>query len=229
VTLPNCLLCAAAAQPLTTIKEVQYWSCPACGLAFMDPANRLAPADERARYDQHQNDPNDARYRAFLGRLAAPLLTKLAAGMVGLDYGAGPGPTMDRLLQEQGVRVVNYDPYYAPARGALHQSYHFITCSETAEHFYHPAQEFDGFDRLLLPGGWIGLMTGIFYPEIDFSQWWYIKDPTHVCFYRPQTLQWLAQRYGWQLECPGPNLALFHKPLPPGSKETIQPSSAPFE
>jgi hypothetical protein len=46
-----------------------------------------------------------------------------------------------------------------------------------------------------------------------FETWSYVRDPTHVSFYRPRTMSWIAERYGWELEIPDRSVSLFHKPL----------------
>jgi hypothetical protein len=33
--------------------------------------------------------------------------------------------------------------------------------------------------------------------EASFADWWYLRDPTHVSFYRPETFEWLARHHGW--------------------------------
>lgn len=192
-----------------------YYRCPACALVFLDPAHHLPPEDERARYETHRNDPGDARYRAFLDRLASPLRTKLAPGAEGLDYGSGPGPTLSRMLEEHGFRMSVYDPFFAPDRAVLERRYDFVTCTETAEHFFDPAAEFARFGSLVRPGGWLAVMTGVLTEDIDFDTWWYVRDPTHVCFYTPATLRWIADRLGWSLERPADNVALFRRNAPP--------------
>ncbi|HEX6640119.1 MAG TPA: class I SAM-dependent methyltransferase, partial [Thermoanaerobaculia bacterium] len=186
--------------------------CDTCGLTFVEPAQRPSTEAERARYATHRNDPDDAGYRAFLWRAAGPLLERLAPGAEGLDYGSGPGPTLSRMMREAGHPTADYDPFFAPDAAALARTYDFVTCTETAEHFFDPAAELDRIDGLLRPGGWLALMTTMRDDTLDFADWWYARDPTHVCFYRPRTMEWIAHRHGWQLERPHPNVALFRKP-----------------
>jgi hypothetical protein len=188
-----------------------YWRCATCLLTFLPPAYHLGPAEERHRYAQHNNDPHDPGYRAFLARLTDCLLPHLRPGAQGLDYGAGPGPTIAVLLGEAGFPVANYDPYFAPDADAMQRTYDFITCSETAEHFYCPAREFARLDQLLRAGGLLGVMTGILYDDAAFVDWWYLKDPTHVCFYRPETMRWIAAAHGWTVEFPRENVVIFQK------------------
>ncbi|MBN2536972.1 methyltransferase domain-containing protein, partial [candidate division WOR-3 bacterium] len=89
--------------------------------------------------------------------------------------------------------------------------YDFITCCETAEHFHRPADEFERLDRLLLPGGRLGVMTRFLADDVRFADWAYRRDPTHVVFYREATFRCLAARLGWECEFPGPDVALLRK------------------
>lgn len=192
----------------------EYFECDACGLTFMAPAQRPSAAAERARYETHENDPSDPGYRAFLDRLCAPLIERLPAGAEGLDYGAGPGPTLSLMLDEAGFHTSIYDPYFAPERRALERTYDFITCTETAEHFFDPAAEFARLDRLLRPGAWLGIMTTMRPEHSALGDWWYARDPTHVCFYRRRTMDWIAARHDWSAERAHENVTLFRKKNP---------------
>ena len=113
----HCPLCAHEVAPYFEDRRRAYFHCPRCDLVSADPASHLGPAAERAYYDLHENGPEDPGYRRFLGRLAAPLLGRLAPGMRGLDYGCGPGPTLSIMLGEAGMLVEDYDPYYRPNPG----------------------------------------------------------------------------------------------------------------
>jgi hypothetical protein len=209
---PACPLCrGAGAPPFAEAHGRRYFACDGCGLLFLAPGQRLDRAAEVARYDTHENDPSDPRYRAFLCRVADPLVERLSPGAEGLDYGSGPGPTLSVMLEEMGFRMAIYDPFYAPDSQPLDRTYDFVTCTETAEHFFDPRAEFGRLDGLLRPGGIIAVMTEIFHDEIDFQDWHYSRDPTHVCFYRPATLLWICHQFGWSLEMPHPNVALFRK------------------
>jgi hypothetical protein len=208
-----CPLCrASGARPYAAAHARDYFACDECRLVFVAPAQRLDAAAERARYEMHRNDPGDERYRAFLDRLCAPLVARLERGAVGLDYGAGPGPTLSAMLTERGFPTTDYDPFFAPDAEALTRTYDFVTCTETLEHLYSPGDELERIDALLRPGGWFAAMTELRRDERRFESWWYVRDPTHVCFYREQTLEWIAARFGWTLERPAPNVALFRKP-----------------
>jgi SAM-dependent methyltransferase len=192
--------------------DLEYYRCVRCELTFLDPHLRPDAASERARYDEHRNDPDDAGYRAFLQQLAAPLCDRLPSGARGLDYGCGPGPTLSVMLEEMGYDVALYDPFYADNAATLLDSYDFITCTEVAEHFFNPGAEFERLAGLLRPAGILGVMTEPLTDDVDFQRWHYRRDPTHVCFYRPATMQWIAQRFGWAIDTPSRRVTLFSTP-----------------
>ena len=189
-----------------------FLHCPNCDLAFVPRAQQLPPDAQRARYLQHNNDIHDPAYRAFLGRLYYPLKPHLTPGSTGLDYGAGPGPALQQMMLEDGFHARIYDLYFHPDQSALAQTYDFITCTETAEHFADPAHEFARLDALLRPGGWLGVMTGML-PDWDaFPTWHYHRDLTHINFFSRRAMQWLANRHHWQPHFPARDVTLFHKP-----------------
>ncbi len=212
-----CPLCAHSdTRGFLEREERRYHRCPRCALTFMDPADRLAPDAELARYRTHDNRADDPGYRAFLRRLADPLMARLPAGARGLDYGSGPGPTLSLILTENGFPTTNWDPFFDPDPAPLGNRYDFITCTETAEHFFEPGREFERLDGLLNPGGVLAVMTGILHPDMDFATWWYVRDPSHVAFYAPATLRWIARRHGWDVEEPAPTVVIFRKGLSSG-------------
>ncbi len=156
----HCPVCEApSAGRFMRVESQHYWRCHHCAATFLEPAQRLSLAAERAHYALHRNEPDDARYRAFLDRLATPLLRRLAPASSGLDYGCGPGPALAAMLTEAGHTVRVFDPAFCDDRAVLQNDYDFITCTEVIEHFHHPAQEFRHLDALLRPGGMLALMT----------------------------------------------------------------------
>ncbi|KAA1172055.1 class I SAM-dependent methyltransferase [Marinobacter salinexigens] len=190
-----------------------YLRCGYCEATVMSEVGRLSEAEERAVYDLHENTADDPGYRRFLARLSDPLLKRLAHGADGLDFGCGPGPALAQMLADSGMNMSLYDPFFYPDASVLERQYDFITCTEVVEHLYQPAEVFQAFDRLLLPGGWLGVMTCFQTDDSRFANWHYRRDPTHVVFYREYTFNVLAQQFGWRLEVPAKDVALFHKPI----------------
>lgn len=188
-----------------------YWRCPVCRATLLD-ADQLPPVtEERLHYRQHRNDPADPRYRRFLAKLTEPLRQRLAPGSRGLDYGCGPGPALAAMMREAGCLVTLYDPFFYPDPAALQQTYDFITCTEVIEHFHQPAEEFARLDAMLRPGGWLALMTCFQTDDERFAAWHYRRDPTHVVFYKAETLHFIASQRGWRCEIPVKDVALMHK------------------
>lgn len=208
----DCLLCGHQDVSLfSQIGALNYFRCDQCQLVFLEPSSMPDQDAAKAHYDLHENDPNDPNYRAFLRRLANPLVEKITAGSYGLDYGCGPGPGLAALLGEQGFSMEVYDPIYADDEDVLEETYDFITCTEVVEHFHLPKAEFERFDQLLKPGGWLAIMTSWLTDEIDFDHWYYRCDPTHVCFYNHKTLERWAAEKNWLIYFPAPNVALIQK------------------
>ena len=200
VNAESCPLCRyEPIREFSVVDSKTYWRCDVCHLTFLSSESYLSPEDELARYLLHENSPEDQRYREFLSRLTDHLIPKLPPGAEGLDFGSGPGPTLSVMLQEKGFSMDLYDPFFAPNTAPLERTYDFITCTETVEHFYQPAKEFHRFDRLLRHGGWLGIMTEILESDDDFANWWYHREPTHVCFYKQETMAWIATQYGWRV------------------------------
>ena len=186
-----------------------YWQCGQCNLTYLDPKLRFSREQEKARYDLHENNPDDPNYVKFLRKLADPLLSHLQPGANGIDFGCGPGPTLSKILEKHGHHMVNYDPFYAQDDSLLNQEYDFLTCSETIEHFYNPRKEFELLNRLVKPGGYIALMTEVKDADADFSKWWYHTEPTHVCFYQRETFDWIGQWLGWRPEYPVRTVVIY--------------------
>lgn len=208
----SCRICGLGlAHPRSEQTERTYLQCDRCCGSFLAFSELPSAALERETYDQHENDPEDPRYRRFVGHVVEPLMERLSPGASGLDFGSGDGPAGAALLRESGFEVSCYDPFYQPDKRLLDRTYDFVLCCEVAEHFHRPATEFTRMNSLLRPGGLIGIMTAMEYSHIDFAAWHYRRDPTHVAFYKPDTMLQLARDYGWQAMLPSRNVVIFRK------------------
>jgi hypothetical protein len=207
-----CPLCrASGVSEFSRDKRRHYLSCTVCGLIFVPPAQFLSAADEKKRYDLHQNSPDDAGYRRFLGRLFIPLQQRLAPGSSGLDFGSGPEPTLSGMFEETGHSMTIYDHYYERVPGALEQRYDFITASEVVEHLREPAKELDRLWACLKRGGWLGIMTKFAVDQAAFPRWHYKNDLTHVCFFSRRAFVWLSSAWNADLAFPDDDVVLFQK------------------
>ena len=193
----------------------RFFECVRCDLAFVPPEFHLPERAEIDRYMMHDNDPHDQGYRRFLSRLWNELRPLVSRDGAGLDFGCGPGPALAHMMRSDGFDVSLYDPYFFPNEAVLRTEYSFITCTETVEHLRTPAETFTLLDAILLPGGVLGVMTGMLEDRSEFSSWYYQRDPTHIAFYRRQTMQWISARFGWSVEFPAVNVTIFRKPSSP--------------
>ncbi len=185
--------------------------CLYCKLVFVPNRYWLSAEDERATYDLHENDSEDQGYRKLLSWLSTPLLKKLGPKQKGLDFGCGPGPTLSILLEEQGQQVDLYDPFYYNDPSVFNTEYDFICATEVVEHLHNPNKEFAALFKMLKRGGLLRIMTKLVIDEHAFSQWHYIRNLTHICFYSRHTFEYLAQRFKAELNFVENDVILLHK------------------
>ncbi|OQY19183.1 MAG: methyltransferase [Desulfobacteraceae bacterium 4572_35.1] len=212
ISTPDCCpLCGGMSGFFVKDKRRSYYRCQSCLLVFVASVDHLDESTEKAVYDQHQNDPSDIGYRLFLNRLFQPLSSRLPPEKHGLDFGSGPGPTLSLMFSEVGHDMTIYDHYYAKDSRVWQKTYDFISTTEVVEHLYHPRFELERLWSHLSSGGLLGVMTKMVRDVDAFSRWHYKNDPTHVCFYAPQTFMWLADHWGAQLEFIGDDVVIFAK------------------
>jgi cyclopropane fatty-acyl-phospholipid synthase-like methyltransferase len=204
-------LCGAASTLFLRAEGRDYRRCGACALTFVPAAQHATAEQERARYAEHRNSPEDEGYRAFLERLLTPLSAALPPGAEGLDFGCGPGPAASTWMRSRGFRMTDYDPFFVPDAAALARDYDFVVCTEVLEHLRRPAETLAVVDGLLHRGGVFGAMTGVLRDDAGFADWWYRRDFTHIAFYKDETFAWIARRFGWRLSRPARDAALFAK------------------
>jgi hypothetical protein len=212
IEYPACPLCQTEkAREYSQDKHRQYYQCQVCSLVFVPSWQFLSAADEKKRYDLHQNSPHDLNYRRFLSRLFEPLQKKLMPASNGLDFGSGPEPTLSRMFEEVGHTMTLFDHFYEPIPAVLTQQYDFITATEVVEHLHDPKKELERLWTCLTPGGWLGIMTNCAVDRETFSRWYYKNDLTHVCFFSQATFSWLALRWQAEVVFVGSDVVLIHK------------------
>lgn len=207
-----CPLCNAAHTSLFHRDKVrEYLRCQQCALVFVPESYHLDADAEKAIYDLHDNDIHDPGYRHFLSRLADPLTDRMPPNAIGLEFGCGPGPALADMLRQRGFNVALYDLFYYPEVSVFTDSYDFITATEVIEHLASPLIELERLIACLKPGGILGLMTKLVSTQQAFSQWHYIRDPTHICFYSQSTFEWIAAYFGLKVEFLGKDVILLQR------------------
>lgn len=153
---------------------------------------------EIARYRTHNNDVEDLGYQKFVSPIVSAVIKDFTSEKSsGLDFGAGTGPVITKLLKENGFDLAPYDPFFHNRPELLEKQYDFIVCCEVMEHFHKPLEEFQRLKDLLCPGGKIYCMTHLYTSDIHFDNWYYKNDPTHVFIYRAETIQFITRSVGF--------------------------------
>ncbi len=196
-------------------KEREYYRCSCCDLIFVSRECHLSEYEEKARYDSHNNDPDDPRYRNFFKQLLTPLLAILHSNSYGLDFGSGPGPALSLMLEECGHKVDLYDKFYAQNDAVFQNRYDFITATEVVEHLPNPLKDLEALVKILQKGGILAIMTEIVFPQLDFRNWYYKNDPSHVCFYSEKTFVYLANLLGLEIVTISERVVILRKNIMP--------------
>jgi len=179
------------------IPETELLHCLECQGIYRHKQYRLSPEKEEAQYKIHNNDVNDPGYQQFVMPIVAAVLRDFTPDHSGIDFGAGTGPVIAKLLREQNFNIVLYDPFFHHHPDLLKDTYDYIVCCEVIEHFHNPDQEFALLKRLLKRQGRLYCMTNLYRPNTDLKRWHYVRDPTHVFFYQQITMDWIRKKYNF--------------------------------
>jgi SAM-dependent methyltransferase len=194
----QCPLCTDNTDTALTCQQKKYYHCSQCDLIFLDPKQRPTSKEEKARYLAHNNTIVDKGYVNYLEHFLHQGVDPFIARGMALDFGCGPGPVLQMLLQQRGFSTDINDPFFAPEKPPAHKKYDLITCTEVLEHVFQPAKTWRYFAQHLRPGGYLAVMTCFHPGQKNFGRWWYRQDFTHVCFYSRLTFAWVAANHPFQ-------------------------------
>jgi 2-polyprenyl-3-methyl-5-hydroxy-6-metoxy-1,4-benzoquinol methylase len=153
---------------------------------------------EKSRYEEHDNNVFDPGYRGFVEPIVDAVCDDFTAESKGLDFGAGTGPVISKMLAERGFEIFQYDPFFHPDESLLSFQYDYIVCCEVVEHFHNPHREFRLLRSLLSEGGRLYCKTSLLREEREFDSWHYKDDPTHVFFYSLQSFEFIRDFFGFK-------------------------------
>lgn len=193
----NCPLCNSKSEVFYNSPKQLFYKCDNCFGIFL--SRNLLPTNETEieRYQYHNNDMNDLGYQKFVSPIVNAVKQHFNANHIGLDFGAGTGPVLSKMLQKTSYQIKQYDPFFHNYPELLNEKYDYIASCEVIEHFHHPYKEFELLKKLLLPNGMLFCMTDIYNPTIDFANWYYKNDPTHVFIYQKETLEWIETTFNF--------------------------------
>jgi hypothetical protein len=183
--------------------DMTFHECPSCKVIFKDIKNHIGRAEEFAVYENHQNSTDNQGYVDYLTHFIETAIVPYQHqnGLKALDYGSGPGPVLAEILKNQyGYQTDTYDPFYAPKQTFINHTYDLITCTEVIEHVKAPIDIFKIFKNHLSQNGILAIMT-LFHPQDrnQFFDWFYIRDPSHIIFYTPDTIKIICKQVGLKL------------------------------
>ena len=196
MSLYNCPLCLFKKPQLYYSDNIrEYRQCSACDFVFVPSVFHLSETEEKQRYNLHNNNPSDNRYREFLSQVSKPLLERLPSKSKGLDFGCGPGPTLSVMLEEKAHKVDLFDKFFAKNNEVFDRKYDFITATEVLEHLSAPAFELNRLHNMLKKGGVMAIMTEMLTHSISFADWHYKNDPSHIGFFNRGCLELISKKW----------------------------------
>lgn len=190
-----CPLCSGSGDIFYKFKKHLYFQCTNCSGIFMDERLRPEASEEKLRYEEHINDVENKGYQKFVSPITSAVLNNFSTTDKGLDFGAGTGPVISKLLKDKDYSLVQYDPFFHNYPELLKNKYNYIVCCEVMEHFYHPKKEFELLQGLLQSKGKLFCMTDLWNESIYFHSWYYKNDQTHVFIYHKNTIKWIQKKF----------------------------------
>jgi SAM-dependent methyltransferase len=193
----TCQLCLGSSTVFYQFKDRLYHQCSNCRGIFVDEGLRPDRVTEKLRYEEHNNDVMNEKYQQFVTPITEAIFNNHSKEDKGLDFGAGTGPVISKLLKDSNYCIGQYDPLFHNYPALLNDKYDYIACCEVIEHFHNPKKDFGLLKKLLKKGASLYCMTHLYDESIDFHNWYYKNDPTHVFIYQKPTIHWIQQEFGF--------------------------------
>jgi hypothetical protein len=193
-----CPLCNSNQSVALLQQKHFFYCCSICNGIFRDSDTFIDAIEEKKHYEWHNNDVNDVRYQNFVSPIVESIVNDFAKDDKGLDFGSGTGPVISKMLLDKNYSIEQYDPFFANNPNLLSKIYNYIACCEVIEHFHNPYKEFELLKNLLQNNGKLYCMTAIYDENIDFENWYYKNDPTHVFIYQKETFEWIKNQFSFK-------------------------------
>ena len=195
-------------------KNIVYYRCCNCGFVSLENSAIVDSITEKKHYAKHNNSFESTGYvemfERFIKEGVEPYL--LSVKRV-LDFGCGHTPVLAELLKRKALDVDIYDYYFYPEKRYETRQYDMIVSTEVFEHLSDPISILQGLVNSLDTKGYILLMTQ--FPtkdDIEFLEWWYRRDITHISFFTPKSFELMAERVGLKVvKLMNDNIVVFQK------------------
>ena len=176
--------------------QMLYHLCNPCEYIFKHPSVYQELADQKARYDLHENAEENEGYRAYFKRFLDFVLPLVQNPKSALDFGCGKSSLLASMLEEEGIACDYYDPLYHPNGLDENKKYDLIVSTEVFEHLHQPKEVFESLLERLNTGGYLAIQTEFHPHEMGaFKNWYYTQDPTHIVFFTVKTFEVLSDLY----------------------------------
>jgi 2-polyprenyl-3-methyl-5-hydroxy-6-metoxy-1,4-benzoquinol methylase len=189
--------------------QVNFFECTHCHALQTEQPYWL----EEAYGEKNLSNLDTGAARRNIDNLAACYgIAKLFNAHNVLDIGGGDG-LLCRLLRDYGINCYVQDKYATPtyAQGFTQPNFthpDLVIGFEVLEHFANPQTDLE--DLFGYQANTLLLSTALYTNQTN--QWWYLlpESGQHVFFYNKQSLEWIAQKYGYSLIISG-EFILFTK------------------
>jgi len=105
----SCPLCYSTGEVLS---NKIFFLCHACKGIFRSKQFFLDSAEEKSRYEKHNNDVHDKKYQQFVAPITEAVLSEYNSTHTGLDFGAGTGSAISKVLKDLEYAIELYDPFF---------------------------------------------------------------------------------------------------------------------
>lgn len=180
-------------------KKRFFIQCQDCSLVFVPRNELLSSLEEQKRYNLHDNSIENRGYVKYLSEMADVLETLKISNPKVLDFGSGKNAVLEKILKKREILCQSYDPLYNLGMSTLNNYYDVVISCEVMEHVYNISKELKLISSVLKNGGYLILRTELFDDSIKFKSWWYKEDPTHINFFKPETIKKVSKILGGEI------------------------------
>jgi len=193
----NCPLCDNL---LNSRMDKVYFLCTLCKGIVRDKLFYVSKELEKLRYESHNNNVNDLAFQKFISPITNYVLTHFKQHHKGLDFGSGTAPVITKVLRDHEYQIEPYDLFFLPDASVFQSKYDYIVSCEVFEHLWQPKKEIERLYHLLNKNGQLLIFTLLYNSDINFSNWVYRNDDTHVFIFQKETFEYLARQFKYDLE-----------------------------
>ncbi len=191
----NCKVCGSEDITLyVRNKKREFLRCSLCELVFVPEKFFLTIAQERTRYELHDNSIENKGYTDFLDKVVAIITERFPVDSTILDFGSGAGAVLGTLLHKKRYSCESYDPLFNIQCNDGAKTYDIIVICEVIEHLRLLQDDLAFIKKRLKPHGTVIIRTQLYPDAENFLKWWYIQDLTHINFFSPITIDFVASQ-----------------------------------